>query len=71
MVSRPGGSRPAELSQRHVDALARGHADEEALRLIRAARTPAPPEAEGEAAAAPAEAPEAGPSAPSTAPPGA
>jgi flagellar motor switch protein FliM len=41
MVSEPGRSRPAALSQRHVDALARGSGDEEALRIIRSARPPA------------------------------
>jgi hypothetical protein len=40
MVSGRGGSRPASLSQRHVDALVRGDADAEALRLIAATRAP-------------------------------
>ena len=37
---RPGGSRPARLSQRHVDALVRGGDDAEAVRIMRAARAP-------------------------------
>jgi hypothetical protein len=68
MVTRPGGSRPAELSQRHVDALARGHADEEALRLMRTARPPEPAESEP-AAAAETQARAEAPSAPSVRPP--
>jgi hypothetical protein len=43
MVSKPGRSRPATLSQRHVDALVRGQGDEEAARIIRSARAVEPP----------------------------
>jgi hypothetical protein len=48
----PGGSRPAGLSQRHVDALARGGHDAEALRMLRAARASQPPAGEERARAA-------------------
>lgn len=40
MVSEPGQSRPALLSQRQVDALARQADDPEAIRTIRTAREP-------------------------------
>jgi hypothetical protein len=42
----PGDSRPAGLSQRHVDALAREGHDAEALRMLRAARASQPPAGE-------------------------